>query len=232
LFDLYDDTDTVEGVKWSTYKKKNETLAEMQGTLGNLGDQIKMLNLNAGGGHQRVMSIKGEKFDVKKKPTLTKIVTLDGTNIKGMDVKQQVQTQISKNTNTGESSDIRQDEKDESQNVHLTDNNNQNTADTLTNSKSDAAIGPDANFHTIRYDSPVKSTARSGDSKFTDVLKLIQSFTEDYLTNNGVKSMKTLHEKMKYYSLFHREKPELLMCEAQPFYMRFSIMGEMFLVDD
>ncbi|KAH3877235.1 ER degradation-enhancing alpha-mannosidase-like protein 2 [Dreissena polymorpha] len=86
-------------------------------------------------------------------------------------------------------------------------------------------------FHTIRYEtSPARSTTSS--NKFNDVLKLIKSFTDDYLASSGVKSVKTLHEKMKYYSLFHREKPEMMVCDAQPFYMRFSLMGEMFLTEN
>jgi len=67
--------------------------------------------------------------------------------------------------------------------------------------------------------------------KLAEMLSMITSFTEDYLENSGVKSVKSLHEKLKYYSLFHYERPEMLTCKAQPFYMRFSLMGEMFLND-
>ncbi|XP_053384353.1 ER degradation-enhancing alpha-mannosidase-like protein 2 isoform X2 [Mercenaria mercenaria] len=73
--------------------------------------------------------------------------------------------------------------------------------------------------------------AKTGTEKFKDVLNIIKSFTEDYLSNKGVKSMKSLHDKLKYYSLFHRQKHELLTCEAQPFHMKFSLMGEMFVTE-
>ena len=75
---------------------------------------------------------------------------------------------------------------------------------------------------------------KSGTDKFKDVLKMIKTFTENYLSNDinkGVKSMKSLHDKLKYYSLFHRQNYEQLTCEAQPFHMKFSVKGEMFIID-
>lgn len=72
------------------------------------------------------------------------------------------------------------------------------------------------------------SKARLGTEKLKDVLNMIKSFTEDYLSNKGIKSMRSLHDKLKYYSLYHRQKYEQLTCSAQPFHMRFSLMGEMF----
>lgn len=72
------------------------------------------------------------------------------------------------------------------------------------------------------------SKARLGTEKLKDVLNMIKSFTEDYLSNKGIKSMKSLHDKLKYYSLYHRQKYEQLTCSAQPFHMRLSLMGEMF----
>jgi hypothetical protein len=75
---------------------------------------------------------------------------------------------------------------------------------------------------------------KSGTNKFKDVLYMIKRFTENYLSNDlssGVKSIKSLHDKLKYYSLFHRKNFEKLTCEAQPFHLQFSVTGEMFIND-
>lgn len=86
--------------------------------------------------------------------------------------------------------------------------------------------------HTLHTTHSVQtSKVKVGTEKFKDVLYLIKSFTEDYLSNKGLKSVKSLHDKLKYYSLFHRTKHEQLTCDAQPYHMRFSFMGEMFLTE-
>ncbi|KAL4224501.1 ER degradation-enhancing alpha-mannosidase-like protein 2 [Mactra antiquata] len=78
-----------------------------------------------------------------------------------------------------------------------------------------------------------KSDIKTSSDKFQEVLKMITGFTEDYLlsSSGNVKSLKVLYNKLKYYSLFHQPVHEKLMCNALPFYMRLSTMGETFLTD-
>ncbi|XP_052798328.1 ER degradation-enhancing alpha-mannosidase-like protein 2 [Mya arenaria] len=248
LFNLNDNTDTIEGVRWSTYKKRNDTLTDMQQNLESLSEQIKKYQVKTEGDHQRIMSTKGEKFTVnQRQSSSTKVVTINGKHIKGMKAIQeqnpQAGSELSGVVSPPETKPLQQvqdpendrfddqeNEEDQSQDQESIENNvdsNANSEFTVTPAESLAAVNNDVKFHSIKYETPFKKT----ESKITDVLKLIKSFTEDYLANSGVKSVKTLHEKLQYYSLFHHEKPERLMCEAQPFYTRFSLMGEMFLSD-
>ena len=73
-------------------------------------------------------------------------------------------------------------------------------------------------------------TQKSGLDKINQVMDILKSMTTDLLSQSGA-NVKTLHEKLKYYSLFKVSDPELMTCKAQPFHMRFSTMGEMFLED-
>ncbi|WAR03730.1 EDEM2-like protein [Mya arenaria] len=85
LFNLNDNTDTIEGVRWSTYKKRNDTLTDMQQNLESLSEQIKKYQVKTEGDHQRIMSTKGEKFTVnQRQSSSTKVVTINGKHIKGM----------------------------------------------------------------------------------------------------------------------------------------------------
>ena len=70
-----------------------------------------------------------------------------------------------------------------------------------------------------------------GLNKLGDVMEILKSLTTDLLTehSSSSSSVKTLHNKLKFYNLFKHSDPELMTCKAQPFYMRFSAMGEMFL---
>lgn len=102
------------------------------------------------------------------------------------------------------------------------------TSDELTNQLDIVTLNAQT-LHTTQ--SVQTSKAKVGTERLKDVLHLIKSFTEDYLSNKGLKSVKSLHDKLKYYSLFHRQKHEQLTCDAQPYHMRFSFMGEMFLTD-
>ena len=70
----------------------------------------------------------------------------------------------------------------------------------------------------------------SGLNKINQVMDILKSMTTDLLSQSGA-NVRTLHEKLKYYSLFKESDPELMTCKAQPFHMRFSTMGEMFLED-
>ena len=71
---------------------------------------------------------------------------------------------------------------------------------------------------------------KSGLDKLNDVMDILKSMTTDLLSQSGA-NIRTLHEKLKYYNLFQVSDPALMTCKAQPFYMRFSTMGEMFLED-
>ena len=73
-------------------------------------------------------------------------------------------------------------------------------------------------------------TQKSGLDKINQVMDILKSMTTDLLSQSGA-NVKTLHEKLKYYNLFKMSEPELMTCKAQPFHMRFSTMGEMFLED-
>lgn len=72
--------------------------------------------------------------------------------------------------------------------------------------------------------------SNSGLETINEVMKLLKSMTTDILSDTGA-SVRTLHDKLKYYNLYKVSSPELMTCKAQPFYMRFSAMGEMFLED-
>ena len=66
--------------------------------------------------------------------------------------------------------------------------------------------------------------------KISDVMNILKSLTSDILSKGGTSSsLKTLHNKLQYYNLFKHSSPELMTCKAQPFHMRFSALGEMFL---
>ena len=66
--------------------------------------------------------------------------------------------------------------------------------------------------------------------KISDVMNILKSLTSDVLSKGGTSSsLKTLHNKLQYYNLFKHSSPELMTCKAQPFHMRFSALGEMFL---
>ena len=41
-----------------------------------------------------------------------------------------------------------------------------------------------------------------------------------------------LYQVMQVYSNIYKIKPELMMCKAQPFHMRWSVSGEMFETED
>lgn len=71
---------------------------------------------------------------------------------------------------------------------------------------------------------------KSGLEKLNEIMELLKSMTTGVLTQSSV-NVRTLYDKLKYYSLFKISNPELMTCKAQPFYMRFSAMGEMFLED-
>ena len=71
-------------------------------------------------------------------------------------------------------------------------------------------------------------TSKSG-AKLNELMKMLQSFTMDILGSSVDSTHRALHEKLKYYDIGHRSKPELLTCKAQPYYSRFSVLGEMFL---
>lgn len=264
LFGLNDDVDKVEGVRWSTYKKRNMSDLAMFETdyFHDVPDSVQRLQIHTAGDHQRIMSIKGEKFTVRT-PSDTKVVTIDGKNIPRVSTQSQQSTTQSQNegqtltpgqgqsTQTGQEQQMGQNEntdpalqpetsssqtQDKQPSQPVKDTLQQETPQKITisiNTK-DALEKKDYTGWT-NVQTPIEPSTQggvlNGKSKLTDMLSLIKTFTEDFLENNGVKSLKTLHEKLKYYSLFHRENTEMLTCKAQPFYMRFSIMGEMFLDD-
>ena len=79
------------------------------------------------------------------------------------------------------------------------------------------------------FSEPIKKKSKVS-SNIDHVLKLLQSFTSDFLgKGDSEQNMRLLHEKLKFYSLFQYPQPELMTCKAQPFYMSLSVMGEMFV---
>lgn len=285
LFNLYEDTDKVEGVRWSTYKKRNIGDSDIPnfGALEDLEETVKRYQTGITGDHQRVMSTKGQKFTLNaKESSATKVVTIDSKNINRLSQqaqqnvpvqelqasqsetqpeqdlkiaqgKGQQNTEAANSLDTSEKYAMEGSNKDLNveENKEIIDHENTDADETdsvrresvprvtiRVNTKEAVHKSVDAEKTTTSESfvyEPLKpeyaTSSVSGKETMTDVLNLIKSFTEEYLENHGVKSVKTLHEKLKYYSLFHQEKTDMLTCEAQPFYMRFSLMGEMFLND-
>ncbi|XP_060083429.1 ER degradation-enhancing alpha-mannosidase-like protein 2 [Ylistrum balloti] len=72
--------------------------------------------------------------------------------------------------------------------------------------------------------STVKSAAANLDKLFTFILnKLSKNEPEEKVPN-----IYTLYKLMQYYPLGYKTNPAMMVCPAQPFHMRMSVLGEMF----
>ncbi|XP_069134128.1 ER degradation-enhancing alpha-mannosidase-like protein 2 [Argopecten irradians] len=71
---------------------------------------------------------------------------------------------------------------------------------------------------------PINSAAANLDKLFSFILnKLSKNEPEEKVPN-----IYTLYKLMQYYPLGYKTDPAMMVCPAQPFHMRMSVMGEMF----
>lgn len=259
LFDITESTDSIKGVKWSKKKQKTPVGLDV-GDIFNSGQNVLKFDLSKGASHQRIMSTKGQKFDAKN-VQVTKVIlnsksresneeTVNSAgveNVKNVEqgssnqkaggteevCEKDVCRKYNENENIKESEhDLGEEESVEVEDETDFDDKDENSDDSV---KTDDLYGSNTVLEDQQTDSTEKNTQQSGiklgTGKIQDVLKIITGFTEDYLLSSGVKSMKVLHEKLKYYSLFHKPVHDKLLCDALPFYMKFSTIGEMFMSD-
>jgi hypothetical protein len=79
-----------------------------------------------------------------------------------------------------------------------------------------------------------KQTAQPNMNSLVQLLSVLsgKEITTDKQEVEWIPDVNHLYQVMQVYSNIYKIKPELMMCKAQPFHMRWSVSGEMFETED
>jgi len=227
LLDILDSTDNVIGEKLILKEKvENSKKEKLKGETGDM-DPKELRNYKV---EQEVrtgnVNKNTENKDKVKVEKMKSESTANKNNIQSESTtrKNNVETESTANKNNIESESIANDQ-DKSENSKF-EMENESTDNISKNN-----------------DSPVKKLIISKDAKQTaqpnmnSLVQLLSVLSGKEITTGKqevewIPDVNHLYQVMQVYSNIYKIKPELMMCKAQPFHMRWSVSGEMFESED
>ena len=240
LLNILDSTDNVIGEKLILKEKvENSKKEKLKGETGDM-DPKKLRNYKV---EQEVRTdsinkntenkdkVKVEKMKNKSESTANK----NNIQRESTTSKNNVETESTANKNNIQSESTANDQ-DKSENSKFEMENSELETKELENEST--------NNISKNNDSPVKKlTIISKDAKQTaqpNMNSLVQllsvlsgkEITTDKQEVEWIPDVNHLYQVMQVYSNIYKIKPELMMCKAQPFHMRWSVSGEMFETED
>lgn len=187
-----------------------------------------------------------EKENSKKKKLKGETGDMDPKELRNYKVEQEVRTEkVNQNTENKDKVKVEQ-MKNKSESTANDHDKSENSKFEMENSELETKQLENESTDNIskNNDSPVKKlTIKSKDAKQTaqpnmnSLVQLLSLLSGKEITTGKeevewIPDVNHLYQVMQVYSNIYKIKPELMVCKAQPFHMRWSVSGEMFETED
>lgn len=187
-----------------------------------------------------------EKENSKKKKLKGETGDMDPKELRNYKVEQEVRTEkVNQNTENKDKVKVEQ-MKNKSESTANDHDKSENSKFEMENSELETKQLENESTDNIskNNDSPVKKlTIKSKDAKQTaqpnmnSLVQLLSLLSGKEITTGKeevewIPDVNHLYQVMQVYSNIYKIKPELMICKAQPFHMRWSVSGEMFETED
>lgn len=187
-----------------------------------------------------------EKENSKKKKLKGETGDMDPKELRNYKVEQEVRTEkVNQNTENKDKVKVEQI-KNKSESTANDHDKSENSKFEMENSELETKQLENESTDNIskNNDSPVKKlTIKSKDAKQTaqpnmnSLVQLLSLLSGKEITTGKeevewIPDVNHLYQVMQVYSNIYKIKPELMVCKAQPFHMRWSVSGEMFETED
>ncbi|VDI01241.1 ER degradation enhancer, mannosidase alpha-like 2 [Mytilus galloprovincialis] len=249
LLDILDSTETIIGEKLILKQKKEEKSQKLKGETGTNDEFEKLVENNENLDEKK--NIEKEKTkDVKDENIYMKNENEKKENVEERNIKEE---NVSKNNNNMDVKKDNLDNKEESLDSVTSDNISKTNSSIKVNidlknselttsekleskhSQSESTDNQSKNSNTAIKEltilpKQVKQTSQTNLNSLVQLLSLLsgKEITADKKDAEWVPDVNHLYQVMQMYSNVYKVKPELMMCKAQPFHMRWSVNGEMF----
>ncbi|XP_052067017.1 ER degradation-enhancing alpha-mannosidase-like protein 2 [Mytilus californianus] len=252
LLDILDSTETIIGEKLILKQKKEEKSQKLKGETGTIDEYGKLVEKNENIVENK--NIENEKIEDGKDESI--YMKNDNEKKENGEERNVNDEKFSKSENNMDVKKDGLDNKKESldrvtlDNVRSTNSSIQVNIDLknpeLTksekleskHSRSESTDNQSKNSNTAIKEltilpKQVKQTSQTNLNSLVQLLSLLsgKEITADKKDTEWIPDVNHLYQVMQMYSNIYKVKPELMMCNAQPFHMRWSVNGEMFEED-
>ena len=206
LLDILDSTDNVIGEKLILKEKENSKKKKLKGETGDM-DPKELRN-----------------YKVEQEVRMEKV----NQNTENKD-KVKVEQMKNKSESTANDHDKSENSKFEMENSELETKQLENESTDNISKNNDSPVKK----LTIKS-KDAKQTAQPNMNSLVQLLSLLsgKEITTGKEEVEWIPDVNHLYQVMQVYSNIYKIKPELMICKAQPFHMRWSVSGEMFETED